>query len=148
MGCSSGAVAENGAFEPSGMVLAYLVAGAPAVVGTLWDVTDRDCDRFAVRCGVRWGLWPEMEGEKKCGGRGRKGDVEKARGARRGGRRGGEAGERGRGEDEGAGKCAGAAEEGRKVSLVEAVAKSRDACYLKYLNGAALVVYGIPVFLS
>ncbi|KAK4153760.1 peptidase family C50-domain-containing protein, partial [Chaetomidium leptoderma] len=47
MGCSSAALADNGEFEPSGPVWNYMMAGCPAVVGTLWDVTDRDVDRFA-----------------------------------------------------------------------------------------------------
>ncbi len=33
------------------------------------------------------------------------------------------------------------------MSTVEAVNASRDACKLKYLTGAAPVVYGIPVYL-
>jgi separase len=33
------------------------------------------------------------------------------------------------------------------VSLVTAVGQSRDACKLKYLTGAAPVVYGIPFYL-
>jgi separase len=33
------------------------------------------------------------------------------------------------------------------VSLVSAVAQSRDSCKLKYLTGAAAVVYGIPFYL-
>jgi len=33
------------------------------------------------------------------------------------------------------------------VSLVAAVAQSRDSCKLKYLTGAAPVVYGIPFYL-
>lgn len=33
------------------------------------------------------------------------------------------------------------------TSLVAAVAQSRDACKLKYLTGAAPVVYGIPLYL-
>jgi separase len=36
---------------------------------------------------------------------------------------------------------------GETVSLVAAVAASRDACKLKYLTGAAPVVYGIPFYL-
>ncbi|KKY16482.1 putative bimb_emeni cell division-associated protein bimb [Diplodia seriata] len=47
-GCSSAHVTDNGAFEPSGMLCAYLTAGVPAVLGMLWDVTDKDCDRFAI----------------------------------------------------------------------------------------------------
>ena len=34
------------------------------------------------------------------------------------------------------------------VSLVEAVASSRDACTLPYLIGAAPIVYGIPVYIK
>ena len=44
MGCSSGSLHSNGEFEPSGMALKYLLAGAPAVVANLWDVTDGDID--------------------------------------------------------------------------------------------------------
>ncbi|KAM7219852.1 Separin [Rhypophila decipiens] len=46
MGCSSAKLAECGDFEPYGPAWNYMMAGAPAVVGTLWDVTDRDIDRF------------------------------------------------------------------------------------------------------
>ncbi|KAM7195734.1 Separin [Rhypophila sp. PSN 637] len=46
MGCSSAKLSECGDFEPYGPAWNYMMAGAPAVVGTLWDVTDRDIDRF------------------------------------------------------------------------------------------------------
>ena len=52
MGCSSGVLnsvsGKQMYFEPDGTALSYLCAGAPCVVGTLWDVTDRDIDRFSV----------------------------------------------------------------------------------------------------
>ena len=60
MGCSSGRlVSVNGSrtsppknlsleYEPEGMALSYICAGAPCVVGNLWDVTDRDIDRFCL----------------------------------------------------------------------------------------------------
>ncbi|CAM9408568.1 unnamed protein product, partial [Sphacelaria rigidula] len=48
MGCSSGRLKGYGDFEPSGMASSYLVGGSPAVVANLWDVTDRDIDRFSV----------------------------------------------------------------------------------------------------
>ncbi len=60
MGCSSGKLQsvntpqENPCgseyeilYEPEGIALSYIVAGAPCVVGNLWDVTDRDIDRYA-----------------------------------------------------------------------------------------------------
>ena len=36
----------------------------------------------------------------------------------------------------------------RGVGLDEAVRVARSACVLRYLNGAAAVVYGIPVYLE
>ena len=57
MGCSSGkleSVNRKGTssvanlpifYEPEGIALSYLLAGAPCVVGNLWDVTDHDIDR-------------------------------------------------------------------------------------------------------
>jgi separase len=57
MGCSSVAVTTAGEFESWGTALGYLGAGAKAVVGTLWDVTDRDVDRFAGGMLGDWGLW-------------------------------------------------------------------------------------------
>ena len=35
-------------YEPEGIALSYLFAGAPCVVGNLWDVTDRDIDRYCL----------------------------------------------------------------------------------------------------
>jgi separase len=143
MGCSSSAMTDHGDFEPSGMVLSYLAAGSPAVVGTLWDVTDKDCDRASVKAGEVWGLWEAGEAHKSLavkGRKGRKANAEPVQDAAtpaattgRGKRRAGQARET-PGSD--------------RVSLVEAVRTSREECYLRYLNGAAIVVYGIPVFLD
>jgi separase len=61
MGCSSGKLQsvncpkDNASgqvysihYEPEGIALSYLIAGAPCVVGNLWDVTDRDIDRYCL----------------------------------------------------------------------------------------------------
>ncbi|KAF2501572.1 hypothetical protein BU16DRAFT_500775 [Lophium mytilinum] len=155
-GCSSAMVNEHGIYEPSGMLSAYMSAGAPAVLGMLWDVTDKDCDRFAVRTGEIWGLWPgpssaaspskEKGKKEKSGiaGKVRKlvKDVEKARGAGIG-RGKGKKVDASTGEEEGAEVV-----RRRGVGLDEAVRGGREACVLRYLNGAAAVVYGIPVFLE
>ncbi|KAM8917809.1 separin isoform 2-T2 [Spinachia spinachia] len=45
-GCSSAALAVRGDQEGQGIVLNYLTAGCPLFLGNLWDVTDRDIDRF------------------------------------------------------------------------------------------------------
>ena len=108
MGCSSGALTEAGEFEPYGPPINYLHAGSPALVATLWDVTDKDIDRFAMRTFEHWGLF-DSQGSR-------------ARGVKKQG--GGE----------------------QKMSLIEAVGKGREACNLRYLNAAAVCVYGIPVY--
>ncbi|KAH8423605.1 C50 family peptidase [Aspergillus melleus] len=103
MGCSSGALTEAGEYEPYGTPMNYLQAGSPALVATLWDVTDKDIDRFAKSAFEEWGL---------IGG-----DANRGTGSRK--------------------------------TLDEAVSASRKACVLKYLNGAAPVIYGVPtVFLE
>ncbi|KAF7803655.1 separase isoform X2 [Senna tora] len=46
MGCSSGSLTIHGGYAPQGIPLSYLLAGSPAIVANLWDVTDKDIDRF------------------------------------------------------------------------------------------------------
>uniref|UniRef100_A0A6J0SG72 separase n=1 Tax=Pogona vitticeps TaxID=103695 RepID=A0A6J0SG72_9SAUR len=45
-GCSSAALAVQGNLEGNGAILKFLMAGCPLVLGNLWDVTDRDIDRY------------------------------------------------------------------------------------------------------
>ncbi|XP_057647844.1 separin [Chionomys nivalis] len=45
-GCSSAALAVHGSLEGAGIVLKYIMAGCPLFLGNLWDVTDRDIDRY------------------------------------------------------------------------------------------------------
>ena len=133
MGCSSGTVTTAGSLESYGTPLNYLCGGAPAVVGTLWDVTDRDIDRFSVKCLERWGLFAEAGREEKERSRS---PMEKSAAKGRG---------------KGKAETQVGQEDGpsiRGVGLDRAVADARDACILKFLNGAAPVVYGIPVFLG
>lgn len=132
-GCSSVHLTENGIYEPSGMLQSYLTAGAPAVVGMLWDVTDKDCDRFALRAGDLWGLWPEEESGESEVKKGSKTPKKKGKA---------KAAKEKEIVPERKGECR------RGVGLDEAVRDARQACYLKYLNGAAAVVYGIPCYLE
>ncbi|GJW52565.1 separase isoform X1 [Tanacetum coccineum] len=46
MGCSSGSLSLNGSYTPKGAPLHYLFAGSPVIIANLWDVTDKDIDRF------------------------------------------------------------------------------------------------------
>ncbi|GAM85863.1 hypothetical protein ANO11243_038720 [Dothideomycetidae sp. 11243] len=111
MGCSSGQANEHGQLETTSVPLSYMAAGlCMAVVATLWDVTDRDIDKFSLAVGQKWGLFQKTKTV----------EVDNV----------------------------GPETDGRSVSLAEAVATSRDVCYLRYLNGAASVVYGVPVYLE
>ncbi|KAJ5655683.1 Peptidase C50 separase [Penicillium longicatenatum] len=101
MGCSSGTLTEAGEYEPYGTPMNYLHAGSPALVATLWDVTDRDIDRFASSTFDTWGLFEQGTSPAQS-----------------------------------------------DVGLDTAIAGARGSCVLKYLNGAAPVVYGVPVFLG
>ncbi|KAE9963105.1 hypothetical protein BLS_009684 [Venturia inaequalis] len=143
MGCSSAVVNENGVFEPDGMALAYITAGAPAVVGTLWDVTDKDCDRASVKAGELWGLWdiPAESTSKLSKGK----EVECARNGGVAARR--KLFESKAKEDIRTKRGVSPEPVKRKMDLSRAVARGRESCYLKYLNGAAMVTYGIPVYL-
>ncbi|KTW27634.1 hypothetical protein T552_02075 [Pneumocystis carinii B80] len=107
MGCSSGLLKDMGDFEPIGMAISYLLAGCPALVANLWDVTDKDIDRFSTSVLKHWGLI--SNDLKNC-------------------------------QDHTAPKIGN--------SLVDAITFSRDQCVLKYLNGAAPVIYGVPIYLE
>jgi separase len=174
MGCSSGAVTEYGELEPQAVPLAYLSAGDKtsslsgedlpensnskclSVVATLWDVTDKDIDRFSLAVGEDWGLWsPTAEPAKLPAKTPKKRDrlvvapttpqkapktpgktprvLKTPGGAKTPARNRSRSAVRDR---------------SVKLSLAAAVARSRDACYLRYLNGAAPVVYGVPVYLG
>ncbi|KAG1861269.1 peptidase family C50-domain-containing protein [Suillus subluteus] len=97
-GCSSGSLKEMGDFDRVGTPFNYMIAGCPLLVANLWDVTDRDIDKFSQAVFDSLRLTPTRGG-------------------------------------------------GQGMSAVTAIAKARGACKLKYLTGAAPVVYGIPFYL-
>ncbi|KAL9613499.1 MAG: hypothetical protein Q9167_001941 [Letrouitia subvulpina] len=126
MGCSSGLVTEAGEFEPYGTPMNYMQAGCPAVLATLWNVTDKDIDRFSQDTLEKWGLFNDSKTPSSVS------PVKKP------------AKQRGRGKKEESKR-----EKGRiGLSLDQAVVQARESCIFKYLNGAAPVIYGVPVFLS
>ncbi|PGH17135.1 hypothetical protein AJ79_01273 [Helicocarpus griseus UAMH5409] len=124
MGCSSGSLTEAGEFEPYGTPINYMHAGAPALVATLWDVTDKDIDRFAQSTFEQWGLMKQKPVETKQSGKPGRSKAMKAH------------------------QTSAVLHGDGSVGLDTAVANSRNACLLRYLNGAAPVVYGVPVFLK
>ncbi|KAF7503271.1 hypothetical protein GJ744_004029 [Endocarpon pusillum] len=134
MGCSSSKMVECGQFEPYGVPYNYLSGGSAAVVGTLWDVTDKDIDRFAMETFINWGLLERSVVVEKTKESARKRKPKATGRAKRQ-----NAGPR----DRPAGE-----QTQTEVGLDDAVAQARDACVLRYLNGAAPVIYGIPVYLK
>ncbi|KAK5989133.1 Separin-like protein [Cladobotryum mycophilum] len=128
MGCSSAALTEAGDFECYGPVWNYMMAGCPAVVGTLWDVTDRDIDRFAGRAFEEWGLFAKGTFNGDVKGKGKS----KSRCE----------------DDDESDSDEDGSNDLKHASLAEAVARARNACRFKYLNAAAVVMYGIPVYIN
>ncbi|PLW08516.1 hypothetical protein PCANC_18311 [Puccinia coronata f. sp. avenae] len=103
-GCSSGMLHDQGDFDPTGTPYAYMLAGCPALLANLWDVTDKDIDKLALDLFTRVGIQSTLDDHLT--------------------------------ED---------AASSSSSTLTGALALARSACQLKYLNGAAPVVYGIPV---
>ncbi|KAH9884456.1 peptidase family C50-domain-containing protein [Xylariomycetidae sp. FL2044] len=144
MGCSSAALAHNGDFDVSGPVWNYMLAGSPAVVGTLWDVTDRDIDRFAAAVFEDWGLLPRGTFGSSAGGGARE---EEEKGKKKSAGIGGGGLLTSDGDSDGGGAASAVAV--KNNSLVEAVTRSREGvCRFRYLTAAAVVVYGIPVYIE
>jgi separase len=134
MGCSSGVLTCKGSYAPQGAPLSYLFAGSPAVIANLWDITDRDIDRFSMAVVNSWlqdkGETPPVSCsacallELPTRGRGKKTVV------------------RGHGNNRKLCKVCAI----RRIS--SSIGKARDACKLNMLTGAAPVCYGVPTVLK
>ena len=60
MGCSSAKLFDNGDFEPTGAPTHWLCAGSPAVIGFLWEATDKNADTLTQALLSFWaGLAPQ-----------------------------------------------------------------------------------------
>jgi hypothetical protein len=82
---------------------------SPTLVANLWDVTDKDIDKFSQSVFDKLGLTPADVSNWNEPGK--------------------------------------EPHASPSLSVVASVAQSRDSCKLKYLTGAAPVVYGIPFYL-
>ena len=94
---------------------------SPTLIANLWDVTDKDIDTFSEAVFDKIGLGVSSTSGPK---------VPIARG-----------------KNPATTVIADGALTRTKTSIVAAIAQSRDACKLRYLTGAAPVVYGIPFYL-
>ncbi|GMH28096.1 hypothetical protein Nepgr_029939 [Nepenthes gracilis] len=142
MGCSSGSLLLNGCYAPQGIAYSYILAGSPIVVANLWEVTDKDIDRFGKSLLKSWldersnlltgciqcSLLAE---ELKCmsmSGKARNG--KKYRGKKPQER------------DISASACENCCR--HKLKVGHFVSQARKACKLPFLIGAAPVCYGVP----
>ena len=91
------------------------------MVANLWDVTDKDIDRFSMVALRQWGLLKAEEHVHSDSSE--TGALNEALGS------------------------LSLNTPSMKIHLSQAVASSRRACVLRYLVGAAPVVYGLPVHL-
>ena len=139
MGCSSGVLKEAGEFEPYGNPINYMLAGCPALLANLWDVTDKDIDRFSYVVLEKWGLWTSSSSSSSSNDQPPPPMIPSSSPVKRGPKKKRTRADVASPEQPLAASC---------VSLDQAVARSRDSCRFRYLNGAAPVVYGVPVFLS
>jgi separase len=116
------------------------------MLANLWDVTDRDIDRLSFGVFSRWGLCDERPKSRAS----EDSPFEPERGMTLNfGGKGNSIGERKKqlqASMKGKKYLGGSCKKG--VSLTEALAAAREDCTLKYLNGAAPVIYGVPVFLE
>lgn len=146
MGCSSASLNDVGDFEVYGLVWSYMLAGCPAVVGTLWDVTDKDIDLYTGQLYEEWGV--VRRGTfgahlARQAAKAKASDESSTKRDRSVSRK--RAAPQEMEEREGHTAC-----EYGDASLPEAVAraKSSGVCKFKYLNAGAVCVYGIPVYVD
>ncbi|CAL8997984.1 unnamed protein product [Prunus brigantina] len=143
MGCSSGSLKLNGCYIPHGPPLSYLLAGSPVIVANLWEVTDKDINRFAKAMLDSWlkERWSLSEGCVQCkvaeefeamSIRGCKGNAKKKVSKK---------------------KLPEACESSNppiriscdhKPKIGSFMSQAREACSLPFLTGASPVCYGVP----
>ncbi|KAK1309132.1 hypothetical protein QJS10_CPA09g00164 [Acorus calamus] len=140
MGCSSGSLQLKGSYAPRGAPLSYLFAGSPAVIANLWDVTDKDINRFSK---VILNTWLREESDPQtcctaCHSSTNRSNVNTRRKATRGKKL-----------QENAPVTVTKCEKCRKEMRVTSfMSQARDACKLPLLIGAAPVCYGVPTVIK
>ncbi|KAJ1963742.1 separin protein [Dipsacomyces acuminosporus] len=63
VGCSSGQLRPAGEYDAMGTAMDYMISGCPALVANLWDVGDKDIDRFTAEMLHLWGLDEHTSGK-------------------------------------------------------------------------------------
>jgi len=146
MGCSSGSLTYKGCYAPQGAPLSYLIAGSPAVISNLWDVTDKDIDRFGKAMLTSWLQEESLAALENCPRCNqlvkefgcleiddrRDDTLPKAR------RNGFKSKKSQHSSDKASCKVCG------RKRIASFMSEARDACKLPFLIGASPVCYGVP----
>ncbi|EOA19088.1 hypothetical protein CARUB_v10007755mg [Capsella rubella] len=148
MGCSSGSLWLKGCYIPEGIPLSYLLGGSPAIVATLWDVTDRDIDRFGKALLEAW--LQERSDSSAEGGCSQCESLAnelaamnlKGNNTTKRSRKPSSRNKPVQSNVDGSGKIECNHKQRRKIGSF--IAAARDACTLQHLIGAAPVCYGVP----
>ncbi|XP_024626543.1 separase [Medicago truncatula] len=146
MGCSSGSLTLYGSYAPHGVPLSYQLVGSPFVVANLWEVTDKDINLFSkvmldawlkerskvtmqcLQCNL---LSEKFEAINLKGGKGRaKRKVPKKKSLKS------------PESDSLENKCS------HRRTIGAFMGEARNACVLRFLNGAAPICYGVPTGIS
>lgn len=150
MGCSSGTLHCKGGYAPQGAPLSYLFAGSPSVIANLWDVSDKDIDRFSKALLNSW-LQEKFKAAKNCPKCCRPLTQEfesttiaakdNGRPRRKGTRQGQK--QQQTGEIDGSSNCCNC----RHRRIATHISEARRACRLPLMIGASPVCYGVPTII-
>ncbi|KAL0912981.1 hypothetical protein M5K25_016406 [Dendrobium thyrsiflorum] len=139
MGCSSGSLRQRGSYAPQGAPLYYLYAGSPTVIANLWEVSDKDIDRFAKAILNSWTQDSILlDSCSKCGQLAEDSNEEEAILPSR--RKVSKVTEIARKE-----KCRYCE---AKLRVASFISQARGACRLPTMIGASVVCYGVPTILK
>ncbi|XP_042511471.1 separase isoform X2 [Macadamia integrifolia] len=145
MGCSSGSLSLMGCYAPEGAPIWYLLAGSPVIVGNLWEVTDKDIDRFGK---AMLGAWLQERSTsincshcnllvKEFGSM----DISKSRSNAK------KVSRRKKSEEASCSKTCRTCS-GPRPKIGSFMSQAREACTLPFLIGASPVCYGVPTVIG
>ncbi|XP_039791546.1 separase-like isoform X3 [Panicum virgatum] len=145
MGCSSGTLHCKGSYAPRGAPLSYLFAGSPAIIANLWDVSDKDIDRFSKALLNSW-LRENFTDDNSCSKCSLlTQEFESLNIASKDNGRARRRGTRGKKPQQinDSTKCCSC----RQRRIASYLSEARRACRLPFLIGASPVCYGVPTII-
>jgi separase len=145
MGCSSGTLHCKGSYAPRGAPLSYLFAGSPAIIANLWDVSDKDIDRFSKALLNSWLHDSSLDGNNcsKCCQLTKEFESMSIASEEKGRARRGTRGNKQQQISDST-KCCSC----RQRRIASYLSEARRACKLPLLIGASPVCYGMPTIIK